>query len=62
MRRDGDRRRVLTEDERVLWTTVTKSIAPLRETLRAAESAGAAPPKPAALNFTRRDCPGAGKA
>jgi DNA-nicking Smr family endonuclease len=30
--RDGQRRRVLSPEERVLWTTVTKSIAPLRET------------------------------
>jgi DNA-nicking Smr family endonuclease len=30
MSRDGNRRRVLTQDERVLWTIVTKSIAPLR--------------------------------
>jgi DNA-nicking Smr family endonuclease len=29
--RDGQRRRVLSPEERVLWTTVTKSIAPLRE-------------------------------
>jgi DNA-nicking Smr family endonuclease len=28
---DGKRRRVLSQEERVLWTTVTKSIAPLRE-------------------------------
>lgn len=28
--RDRNRRRVLTSDERVLWSTVTKSIAPLR--------------------------------
>ena len=30
MSRDGNRRRVLTQDERVLWTIVTQSIAPLR--------------------------------
>jgi DNA-nicking Smr family endonuclease len=28
---DGKRRRVLSPEERVLWTTVTKSIVPLRE-------------------------------
>ncbi|HEY6023129.1 MAG TPA: Smr/MutS family protein [Pseudolabrys sp.] len=28
---DGKRRRVLSREERVLWTTITKSIAPLRE-------------------------------
>ena len=31
MSRDGNRRRVLSQEERVLWTTVTKSIAPLRD-------------------------------
>ena len=31
MDRDGNGRRVLSDDERVLWTTVTKSIAPLRD-------------------------------
>ena len=30
-KRDGSRRRVLTQDERVLWTMVTRSIAPSRE-------------------------------
>ena len=34
--RDGDRRRVLSYEERVLWTTVTKAIAPLRTTARLA--------------------------
>jgi DNA-nicking Smr family endonuclease len=29
--RNGNRRRVLSYEERVLWTTITKSIAPLRE-------------------------------
>jgi DNA-nicking Smr family endonuclease len=29
--RDGNRRRVLSYDERVLWTTVTKSMKPLRD-------------------------------
>jgi len=28
---DGKRRRLLSQEERVLWTTVTKSIAPLRD-------------------------------
>jgi DNA-nicking Smr family endonuclease len=32
MPRDGNGRRVLSDDERVLWTIVTKTIAPLRET------------------------------
>ena len=30
-KRDGSRRRVLSQDERVLWSTVTRSVAPLRE-------------------------------
>jgi DNA-nicking Smr family endonuclease len=34
--RDGSRRRVLSYEERVLWTTVTKAIAPLRATARLA--------------------------
>jgi DNA-nicking Smr family endonuclease len=34
--RDGDRRRVLSYEERVLWTTATKAIAPLRATTRLA--------------------------
>jgi DNA-nicking Smr family endonuclease len=32
-KRDGSRRRVLSQDERVLWTAITRSIAPLREGL-----------------------------
>ena len=43
-----DRRRVLSREERVLWRTVTQSIAPLRDTPagtgEAEEAAGAAPP------------------
>jgi DNA-nicking Smr family endonuclease len=35
-----DRRRVLTYEERVLWTTVTKSMTPLRELPSVAEDAG----------------------
>jgi len=36
--RDGSRRRLLTRDERVLWRTFTRSIAPLRdESLAAAD-------------------------
>lgn len=50
MSRDGHRRRVLTQDERVLWTIVTKSITPLRA--RAPEqpddNSAAEAPKPAA--------------
>jgi DNA-nicking Smr family endonuclease len=50
--REGSRRRVLSQDERVLWGSVTRSIAPLREGLPpapepAAEMAEAARPAPA---------------
>ncbi|MGA9081231.1 MAG: Smr/MutS family protein [Pseudolabrys sp.] len=38
---DGKRRRVLSPEERMLWTTVTKSIAPLREAAAADENDGA---------------------
>ncbi len=31
MRRDGERRRVLSDEERVLWRTVAKSVKPLRD-------------------------------
>ena len=50
MSRDSNRRRVLTQDERVLWTIVTKSIAPLRAgTLdRPDDDSAAEAPKPAA--------------
>ncbi|MGB6351512.1 MAG: Smr/MutS family protein [Pseudolabrys sp.] len=47
---DGKRRRVLSSEERVLWTAVTKSIAPLRESSAADESIATesgAPPRPA---------------
>jgi DNA-nicking Smr family endonuclease len=37
---DGKRRRVLSPEERILWTAVTKSIAPLREAI-ATENDGA---------------------
>jgi len=51
-KRDGSRRRVLSQDERVLWSTVTRSIAPLRdETLEPdidAEAAVTEKPRPAA--------------
>jgi len=30
-KRDGSRRRVLSQDERTLWSSITRSIAPLRE-------------------------------
>jgi DNA-nicking Smr family endonuclease len=50
--RDGSRRRLLTPDERVLWTTFTRAIAPLRAAGSAAtdeeyQSETAAPAQPA---------------
>ena len=48
--RDGSRRRVLSQDERVLWGSVTRSIAPLRagaEPEPEAEMADATRPAPA---------------
>jgi DNA-nicking Smr family endonuclease len=45
--RDPRRRRLLTGEERVLWTAVTRSIAPLREGARDTEEvADAAQPQP----------------
>jgi DNA-nicking Smr family endonuclease len=41
--RDGSRRRVLTSEERVLWTAVTKAIAPLRPAARLAPAADGEP-------------------
>lgn len=38
---DGKRRRVLSSEERMLWTTVIKSIAPLRESTAPDEDDGA---------------------
>jgi DNA-nicking Smr family endonuclease len=43
---DGKRRRLLTQEERVLWTTVTKSIAPLRESPAAGTDEAAEPALP----------------
>lgn len=37
MSRDGSRRRVLSYEERVLWTAVTKAIKPLRQEVDSAE-------------------------
>jgi DNA-nicking Smr family endonuclease len=48
---DSERRRVLSPEERVLWTTVIKSIAPLRESSATDEDDGAqiaSPARPAA--------------
>jgi len=53
-KRDGSRRRVLSQDERVLWSTVTRSIAPLRAgALPAADSAAEPAPPPAAAKSKR---------
>lgn len=46
--RPRPRRRVLSADERVLWKTVTRSVAPLRPAVEgAAELEAASPPSPA---------------
>ena len=45
MSRDGNRRRLLTPDERVLWTAVTKSIAPLRGSEPVQTDVDVAPPE-----------------
>ena len=47
---DGKRRRVLSEEERVLWTAVTKTIAPLKD---------AAPPENVEIYAASPDRPGA---
>jgi DNA-nicking Smr family endonuclease len=41
---DGKRRRTLSAEERVLWTTITKSIAPLRDAPATDETAGLVAP------------------
>ncbi len=46
MGRDGNGRRVLTQDERVLWTTVTQSIEPLRDAPLVADDDGPEMPMP----------------
>jgi DNA-nicking Smr family endonuclease len=52
---DGRRRRVLSPEERVLWTTVTKSVAPLREPDETEDDTGtvsaAVRPKPSAAKL-----------
>ncbi len=59
--RDGSRRRLLTQDERVLWTTFTRAIAPLRPGRPAADDEGAADmaalAQPAKLLATRPGAP-----
>jgi len=42
--RDGSRRRVLTQDERVLWTAFTRAIAPLRAGVALDGESGQSPP------------------
>ena len=48
--RDRNRRRLLSPEERVLWSTITRSIAPLREAPLTMQDEGAAetvvPPAP----------------
>lgn len=44
---DGKRRRVLSPEERMLWTTVTKSVAPLQEATATNANDGADMPAPA---------------
>lgn len=53
---DGKRRRALSAEERVLWTTVTKSIAPLRESSNSdeVETAGLAGPAQPAAPIAKR--------
>lgn len=62
IKRDGSKRRGLSQDEHVLWSTVTRSIAPLRDGAREpdieAEPALAEKPQPAA----RKARPGAAPA
>jgi DNA-nicking Smr family endonuclease len=55
------RRRTLSQDERELWTTVTRSIAPLRETPETVpeEAAAASPPPPPAPRPRRAAAPSA---
>jgi len=49
---DGKRRRVLSQEERTLWTTVTRSIAPLRESA-GSEQDEAVPSAPARTQVHR---------
>ena len=56
---DGKRRRLLSQEERVLWTTVTKSIAPLRESRAADMDDDAVEPTTPARPIKRTTKPGA---
>src|SRR5262249_49656591 len=62
---DGKRRRVLSDEERVLWTTVTKTIAPLKGAAAPenVETSVAAPSRPGApaVKSPRNAPPIAGK-
>src|SRR5262249_13638824 len=51
---DGKRRRVLSQEERVLWMTVTKSVAPMRDLPgdEDSEEASSSQPMPAARAIT----------
>jgi len=54
--RDG-KRRVLSYDERVLWTTVTKSVAPMRDALPAIEEPAPPPDAPRPKRAPRAAAP-----
>jgi DNA-nicking Smr family endonuclease len=57
--RDGSRRRVLSYDERVLWTAVTQSIAPLRGKQPEPEPETEAMPAPRTPARAAKTAPGA---
>jgi DNA-nicking Smr family endonuclease len=63
--RDGSRRRVLSQDERVLWTTFTRSIEPLRAgtllTPQSGAEESAVPPRPTAQPARRTEAPAAAR-
>jgi len=56
-KRDGSRRRVLSQDERVLWSTVTRSIAPLRESAAEPETEAAIAEKPSPVRKAATPAP-----
>jgi DNA-nicking Smr family endonuclease len=58
MSRDGNRRRMLTPDERVLWSLVTKTIAPLHDLAPLSHNDGAAPEAPALDPVVKSTGPG----
>jgi len=61
---DGKRRRILSDEERVLWTAVTKSIAPLRDSPGSGDDKSAqhvVPAGPKAAGLRTRPTPSAGE-